>query len=121
MDPYPTTEIAYQWYAVIDWPPLVNNSDTLPPQITEEVVVQKSLTWAYRDAESRKDIMAAKGSGGNYLALKKQAEEDFLIRLKTLRLLDRDAVDSFMVDLNQSSRGFIKPWYNSSSMRSSPF
>ena len=121
MYPYPTTEIAYQWYAVIDWPELAANSDTLPPQITEEVVVQKALTWAYRDAESRKDIMAAKGSGGNYLALKKQAEEDFLIRLKTLRLLDRDAVDSFMVDLQSFNRGFVRPWYSSQSMRSSPF
>jgi hypothetical protein len=51
--PYPTVEIGYQWYGVVTLPPLVNNSDTLPPQIDEEVVTQKALTWAYRDAESR--------------------------------------------------------------------
>ena len=61
--PYPTYPIAYQWYAVIEAPYLVNNSDTLPPPIDEEVVTQKALTWAYRDAEARRDIMAAKGSG----------------------------------------------------------
>ena len=80
---------------MIEAPYLVNNSDTLPPPIDEEVVTQKALTWAYRDAEARKDIMAAKGSGGNYLGLKKESETDFLTRLKTLRLLDRDAVDSY--------------------------
>ena len=90
--PYPTTEIGYQWYAVIEAPYLVNNSDTLPPPIDEEVVTQKALTWVYRDAEARKDIMAAKGSGGNYLALKKESETDFLTRLKTLRLRPRQEV-----------------------------
>ena len=95
---------------------------TLPPQIDEEVVTQKALTWAYRDAESRKDIMAAKGSGGNYLALKKQAEEDFLKRIKTLRLLDRDAVDSYMVEMKAATRGFSNAaFFNSSTMRSGPW
>ncbi len=121
MYPYPTTEIAYQWYAVIEAPYLVNNSDTLPYPIDEEVVTQKALTWAYRDAEARKDIMAAKGSNGNYLALKKESEGDFLARLKTLRLLDRDAVDSFMVDMKGAVQGFTNPYYNSTVMRSSPF
>jgi hypothetical protein len=122
MYPYPTAEIGYQWYSVIDLPPLVNNSDTLPPQIDEEVVTQKALTWAYRDAESRKDIMAAKGSGGNYLALKKGAEEDFLKRLKTLRLLDRDAVDAYMVNMQAATRGYSdRAFFNSSNMRSGPW
>lgn len=120
--PYPTTQIGYQWYAVVEWPYLVNNSDTLPYPIDEEVVTQKALTWAYRDAESRKDIMAAKGSGGNYLGLKKQSEEDFLARLKTLRLLDRDAVDAYMVDMRAAMKGLtVGPWFNSATMRSSPF
>jgi hypothetical protein len=120
--PYPTTKIAYQWYAVVEWPYLINNSDTLPDQITEDVVVQKALTWAYRDAESRKDIMAAKGAGGNYLGLKKESETDFLTRLKTLRLLDRDAVDSFQIDMRAAMNGLtVGPWYNSRTMRSSPF
>ena len=120
--PYPTTKIAYQWYAVVEWPYLANNSDMLPSQISEEVVTQKALTWAYRDAEGRRDIMAAKGAGANFLGLKKEAETDFLTRLKTLRLLDRDAVDSYMVDMRAAmSRMTVGPWFNSSTMRSSPF
>ena len=90
---------------------LVSNSDTLPPPIDEEVVTQKALTWAYRDAESRKDVMAAKGSGGNYLALKKDSESDFLVRLKTLRLKDRDAVDSYFADMKSATSGLM-PYYN---------
>lgn len=118
MYPYPTTQIAYQWYAVVEWPYLINNSDTLPPQIDEEVIIEKALTWAYRDAESRKDVMAAKGSDANYLALKKDTDASFLARLKTLRLLDRDAVDSYMIDMRAATRGFpMAPFFNSQNMR----
>ena len=120
--PYPTYPIAYQWYAVIEAPYLVNNSDTLPPPIDEEVVTQKALTWAYRDAEARKDIMAAKGSAGNYLGLKKESETDFLTRLKTLRLLDRDAVDSYQANVSMATQGFTnRAYFNSQTMSSGPW
>lgn len=120
--PYPTTQIAYQWYAVVEWPYFENNSDTLPSPIDENVVIQKALTWAYRDSEARKDIMQAKGSGGNYMALKKASEEDFLARLKTLRLMDRDAVDAFEIDMRAATKGLTAgPFFNSQTMRSSPF
>jgi hypothetical protein len=66
--------------------------------------------------------MAAKGAGGNYLGLKKESETDFLWRLKTLRLLDRDAVDSFNVDMRAAMNGLtVGPFFNSQTMRSSPF
>jgi hypothetical protein len=120
--PYPTVTIPYEWWAIVDWPQLENNSDELPFPITEEVVTQKALTWAYRDAESRRDVMAAKGSGGNYLALKRQAEEDFLDRLKTLRLRDGDAVDNFLIKMKAATVGWaVNPWFNSITMKSSPF
>jgi len=109
--PNPQTEISYQTYFVQEWPYLENNSDTLPSPIDEELVVQKALTWAYRDAEARRDIMAAKGSVGNFMALKKDSEADFLIRLKTLRLLDRDAVDSYMTKM-KAMTGLNMPYYN---------
>lgn len=110
--PNPQTEISYQTYFVAEAPYLMNNSDTLPPPLDEELVTQKALTWAYRDAEARRDVMAAKGSVGNFVGLKKQSEEDFLTRLKTLRLLDRDAVDSYMVNMKAATSGFQMPYYN---------
>lgn len=111
MWPTPQTQISYQTYYVARWPDLVKNSDTLPEPIDEEVVLDKALTFAYRDAEARKDIMAAKGSGANYIALKDKLEVDFLNRLKTLRLLDRDAVDAYMVNMKKAI-GSV-PFYNS--------
>ncbi|MHB1952120.1 MAG: hypothetical protein ACYCOU_00105 [Sulfobacillus sp.] len=121
MYPYPSTPISYQWYGVVEFPYLIKNSDTLPYPIDEELVTQKALTWAYRDAEGRKDIMAAKGSGGNYLGLKSASEEDFLIRLKTLRLLDRDAVDSYFVDMRAATSGFPRvPYFNSTTRQTGP-
>lgn len=111
--PNPQTEISYQTYYVAEAPYLINNSDTLPDPIDEELVTQKALTWAYRDAEGRKDIMAAKGAGANFLALKKDSETDFLARLKTLRLLDRDAVDSYKANMKSATTGFQgMPYYN---------
>lgn len=109
--PNPQTEISYQTYYVAEAPYLVNNTDTLPAPLDEELITQKALTWAYRDAEARRDIMAAKGTVGNYMALKKQAEEDFLARLKTLRLLDRDAVDAYYVNMGMAMNGLM-PYYN---------
>ena len=119
--PYPTYPISYQWYGVVEVPELTANTDTLPPPIDEEVVTQKALTWAYRDSEARKDIMAAKGSDGNYLGLKKDSETDFLTRLKTLRLLDRDQVDSYLANMKNATRNFEKPYFNSQIMRSGPW
>ena len=116
--PNPQSEISYQTYFCAYAPPLVNNSDTLPEPITESVVVEKAITWAYRDAEARRDIMAAKGSVGNFLGLKKESETTFLARLKTLRLLDRDSVDSYMIDMKVFMSGLRSPYYNAPAGRS---
>ena len=109
--PTPQSEISYQTYYAAYYGPLVKNSDTLPAPIDEETVLEKALAFAYRDAEARKDVMAAKGSGANYLALKREVEDDFLKRRKTLRLLDRDAVDSYMVSMKKAVG--VTPFYNS--------
>jgi hypothetical protein len=61
--------------------------------------------------------MASKGSGANYLLLKKEAEATFLTRLKTLRLIDKDAVDAFNINMNAFMGGFRMPFFNSRSMR----
>ncbi len=121
MYPYPTYPISYSWYGVVEFPYLVNNSDTLPYPIDEEVVTQKALTWAYRDSEARKDIMAAKGSDANYGNLKRMSETDFLARLKTLRLLDRDAVDSYLANMKNATRNWDKAYFNSQIMYGGPW
>lgn len=115
MYPYPSTAISYMTYFVQDAPQLVNNSDTLPHPITEDVVLTKALTYAYRWAEGRKDVMAAKGSGANYGQLKKEAEVEFLNRLKTLRLLDKEAVDSYNISMGNFMSGYRLPYFNPNS------
>lgn len=113
--PNPQTEISYQTYYVAEAPYLEKNSDTLPYPITEEVVLRKALVYAYEFAESRKDVMAAKGSGASYTVLKRDAESEFRERLKTLRLTDRDAVDTYMVQMKAATagfRGFGMPFFN---------
>jgi hypothetical protein len=111
--PNPSTAISYMTYYVVDGPDLVNNSDTLPFPITQEVVLSKARTYVYEWAEARKDVMAAKGSGANYTLLKKEAEAEFLARLKTLRLLDREAVDSYNIRMKGFMSQYRQPFFNS--------
>jgi hypothetical protein len=117
--PNPTTSISYMTYFVTMGAPLVNNSDELPYPITEDCVLAKARSYAYEWAESRKDVMAAKGSGANYSGLKRDSEADFLMRLKSLRLIDKDQVDSYMVNLRSTLSGFrnLDPFFNAVTMR----
>jgi hypothetical protein len=110
--PNPSTAISYMTYYVINGDNLVSNSDTLPYPITEELVLTKARVYAYEWAESRKDVMAAKGSGANYSVLMKEAESMFLARLKTIRLIDKDQVDSFNIRMNASMSAYRAPFYN---------
>lgn len=111
--PNPSCPIPYQTYYAWDGPELVRNSDTLPYPITEDLVLTKARTYAYEWAESRKDVMAAKGSGANYSMLHKECGLDFLLRLKTLRMLDKEAVDSYNINMNNFMGGYAhQPYYN---------
>jgi hypothetical protein len=111
--PNPSSAISYMTYYVADAPDLVNNSDTLPYPITQELVLSKARTYAYEWAESRKDVMAAKGSGANYGLLKKEGDVEFLARLKTLRLIDKDQVDSYNIHMQGFMQGYARaPYFN---------
>jgi hypothetical protein len=116
--PNPSSEISYNTYFVTSGDDLVLNSDTLPYPITEELVLFKARTYAYEWAEARKDIMAAKGSGANYAMLMKQAEAEFRVRIRSLRLEDRDQVDAYMITLNAAKCRLRDPYYNSQTGRS---
>lgn len=109
--PNPSTKISYQTYYVVQGADLVSNSDEFPYPITQEVVLSKARTYAYEWAEARKDVMAAKGSGANYSLLKKEGEAEFLARLKTIRLIDKDQVDSYNVNMQNSLNGLM-PYFN---------
>ncbi|MDE2099389.1 MAG: hypothetical protein KGL39_19210 [Patescibacteria group bacterium] len=111
--PNPSTAISYQTYYVWEGPDLVNNSDTVPFPITQDVVLEKAKTYAYEWAEARKDVMAAKGSGANYVTLKRDAEATFQSRLKSLRLLDKDAVDAFNINMGGFMQRYRMPYFNS--------
>jgi hypothetical protein len=118
--PNPSSAISYQTYYVWDGPELVNNSDELPYPITQDVVLTKARTYAYEWTEARKDVMVAKGSGANYSQLKKEGEGEFLMRLKTLRLLDKEAVDSYNIQMGNFMGGFVRaPYYNAQVGRAS--
>lgn len=111
--PNPSTAISYQTYFVTEGPDLAVNSDSLPFPITEEVVLLKARQYAYEWAEARKDVMAAKGSGPGYMALKQQTDMEYKDRLKALRLLDREAVSAYQLRMNGFMASYRSPYYNS--------
>jgi hypothetical protein len=118
MWPTPTSVVSYMTYYVDRGDELINNSDTLPSPITQDVVLTKARVYAYEWAEARKDVMAAKGSGANYAMLWKEAEAAFLARLKNLRLNDKDVVDAMVSSMQNNQAGYaINPWYNSGTSR----
>lgn len=110
--PTPSTAISYQTYYVQEGADLVNNSDDLPYPITHDLVLTKARSLAYEWAEARKDVMAAKGSGANYTSLKKLADEEFYARLKNIRLLDKDQVDAYSVNMQNALSGYKTPYFN---------
>ncbi len=115
--PNPTTALSYQTWYVDSGADLVANTDTLPYPITSDVVLSKARCYAYEWAESRKDVMAAKDSGANYLNLRQAVLGEFATRLKTLRITDKDAVDATMAQFQKGWFGGLAPSYNSVSMR----
>ena len=117
--PVPTSRVSYMtWYVDLGGD-LVNNSDTLPSPVGEDVVMLKARVYAYEWAEARRDIMAAKGAGPGYLQLMRDVEQRFEFRLKTLRVLDKDSVDATMAQINSANASGwgLNPFYNSSTMR----
>jgi hypothetical protein len=118
--PVPSAKISYMTWYVDRGADLILNQDTLPDPIPEDVVLMKARAYAYEWAEARKDVMAAKDSGANYAILKKTAEDDFLARLHTLRLEDKDAVDAFLARMKNANAALgINPWFNSGIGRAS--
>ena len=112
--PNPTGANSYATWYVDRGADLAANDDLLPSPITDDVVLEKAKVYAYEWAEARKDVMAAKGSGANYLTLAREAEARFLARLKTLRLDDKDNVDAYNQRLNAARGGvYLNPSYNS--------
>ena len=92
--PIPATEITYQLYGIRKGAPLVNDSDTLPPQIGEDCVIALAKAYAYEWAEANKGDVP-RGAGSDYRFLIQSTRSDFKRLYADYRRTDRALVDNF--------------------------
>lgn len=90
----PLSNRAYQLYGIRKGVDLVKNTDTLPPQITEEAVVQMAKYYAYEWAEARKGDMP-RNQGPDFKFLMGEAKARYTDLYRKLRQQDREFLDNW--------------------------
>jgi hypothetical protein len=93
--PHPIAQLPYTFMCQCNWPALVNNSDTVPYPLTEELVkfrtYQEIALW--KEA-SRGDDME-RGSGANWQFLWKAHQEEYKDDLRQIRIMDRNLIELY--------------------------
>jgi hypothetical protein len=116
----PQYSLVYQLYGIRRGVPLVNDTDTLPPPIGEDVVIALAGSYAYRWAEGTKgDMPRNVGADFKFLIGSTMAEYKRLYR--DYRLQDRELVDNWYNVYNRP-QVFTNLWgyYNSIGMTANP-
>lgn len=90
----PLSNRSYQIYGLRRGVDLVNNSDTLPPPLTEETVVARGKVYAYEWAEANKGALP-RNQGPDFKFLMSESQTLYTRLYKDLRRQDRDTVDNF--------------------------
>lgn len=93
--PHPITELPYTFHCQANWPPLVNNSDTVPYPLTEELVKMRAYEMLAIWKESQKGDEMERGSGANWQFLTTAYRAEYQNRLKEIRIMDRHVMDLY--------------------------
>lgn len=108
----PQYELAYQLYGMRKGTPLVNDTDTLPPQIGEDCVSALARMYGYEWAEANQgDTPRNQGPDWKYLmgAARKEYEDLF----RAYRRDDRSTVNTWFMIRRISLYGKFFAYYNS--------
>jgi hypothetical protein len=89
------TPFTYQCYGIRVGAPLVNPTDTLPPNIDEELVLAKAKHYAYEWAEANKD-MSPRSSGPDFRFLMAQTDAEYIKLLTLYRKQDKEFVNNWL-------------------------
>lgn len=107
----PQFDIVYQLYGLRKGTPLVNNSDTLPPQVGEDCVMALARKYAYEWAEANKgDNIRNVGPDWKYLIGNAQA--DYIRLYRDYRKDDRDIVDNYLTHRRVGPLAKLFGYYN---------
>lgn len=114
----PQYNTVYQLYGIRKLIDLVNDTDEIPPQIGEEVVLEQAKYYAYQWAEANKDAMS-KG-GPDFRFLMGECKKEYTRLFHEYRKQDREIVDNWFVVRRFSAYGNIFMYYNSLAGRAYP-
>lgn len=93
----PTYSWNYQLLGIRKGLDLVNPTDTLPPQVTQETVIAYAKYFAYQWAEANKD-MSPRSSGPDWKFLMGAAQKEGQELMKRDRRADRETVDNWFLE-----------------------
>lgn len=91
----PQYVLPYQLYGIRRGPPLVNDTDTLPFAIGEDVVIEGAKIKAYEWAEANKGSMPRNAGGTDFRFLIGNSKAEFERLIKSYRKDDRERVDNW--------------------------
>lgn len=114
----PSYTAVYQLYGVRKLPDFTSASEEVPPQIGEDVILEKGKYFAYQWAEAHKDSMAKGGPDYRFLMGEANKEYDRLFR--EYRKQDRETVDVWLTEHRLSTFNTYFAYYNTLSGRAYP-
>lgn len=94
--PHPLSQLPYSFAYLRKGPQLVNPSDTVPYQLSEELVLWRAKFAAYHYKEAQKGENVERGSGADYRFLSQAAHAEYLLALKPIRMKDDELVNLYM-------------------------
>lgn len=86
--PHPLSVLPYSFSFLQAGPSLVAASDTVPYPLNEELLMWRAKEVAYLWKESQKGDGMQRGSGADWRFLAQEAHAQYLLSLKTVKLLD---------------------------------
>ncbi len=93
--PHPLSQLPYSFDYQRRGLALSLNTDTVPPPITEEMVLWRAKEVSYQWAEAQKGVTVARGSGADFRFLSEAAAKEYERVSKTVRDRDRDLVELY--------------------------
>jgi hypothetical protein len=108
--PHPISQLPYTFSCQANWPALVNQSDTVPYPLTEELVKMRAYEMLYLWKESQKGDEMERGSGANWQFLVQAGRAEYTDRLKMIRLMDRNLVDLYFTKMQRTPSAFGEPY-----------
>ena len=93
--PHPISQWPYTYQCMANAAPLVNQNDTVPYPLTDELVKWRAYEVLYLWKESQKGDDMQRGSGANWILLMQAAAAEYQKRLKQIRVVDQQYVDLY--------------------------